>query len=225
MTTKAFLLPLLLTLMILLPTGCKRPRINPGTEVRETVGTPGTSDRDKWLPVNGMNSGTTGRDSNPGGSTIIDIPGRRSDIDDNGKGMDDFTSLDNGPLNPDLGQDTIINDRRWVPVYFGYNQSRIGETERQKLSELATYLVENGEFHVLIEGHCDERGSEEYNRGLGERRALSVKDYLQELGVTDGRMRTLSYGEEKPADPASTEAAYALNRRAEFVILLPRNSK
>lgn len=130
------------------------------------------------------------------------------------------------PLGPSMGDMDgdmqVITDRRWVPVYFAYNQSVIGEAERDKLSELANYLTTNPRFHVLIEGHCDERGSEEYNRGLGERRALSVKDYLVNLGVEPNRLRTLSYGEERPADPGNTESAYALNRRAEFVILLPK---
>lgn len=117
-----------------------------------------------------------------------------------------------------------VPDRRWEgKVYFAYNQSVIGDTERGKLEKLATYLKENPRFSVIIEGHCDERGSEEYNRSLGSYRALEVKKYLEELGISEKRLQTISYGEERPADPGKTEAAYAKNRRAEFVIIDARN--
>lgn len=113
-------------------------------------------------------------------------------------------------------------DRRWEGVvYFAYDQHFIGEAERPKLEALADYLKRNAVFHVVVEGHCDERGSDEYNRGLGERRALSVKEYLGQLGVAADRVKTISYGEERPADKAGNEAAYARNRRAEFVIVQP----
>ena len=81
------------------------------------------------------------------------------------------------------------------------------------------YLNENPGLGVVIEGHTDDRGSDEYNRALGERRALSVQQYLGLLGVADARMQTLSYGEDKPAvQNAVTDADHQRNRRAEFVI-------
>ena len=84
---------------------------------------------------------------------------------------------------------------------------------------MAKYLLENTQYHVIVEGHCDERGSDEYNRTLGERRALAVKDYLVNLGVGAERIETVSYGEEKPAVPdATTDSQHGKNRRAEFVI-------
>ncbi len=126
---------------------------------------------------------------------------------------------------PPLGDDRYesVRDERFGPVYFAYNQYAIGDAERGKLSTLASYLQENPREKLVIEGHCDIRGSEEYNRGLGERRAIAVKEYLVGLGLAADRLRTLSYGEERPADPGNTEEAHRRNRRAEFVILKPKD--
>jgi len=74
---------------------------------------------------------------------------------------------------------------------------------------------------IMIEGHCDERGTEEYNLGLGDKRANSARDYLVSLGVSATRIKTISYGEERPFDPAHTEEAWAKNRRAHFVLIKP----
>ena len=114
-------------------------------------------------------------------------------------------------------------DRRWTPVYFAYNQTVIGETERRKLELFGRYLLENTRYQLLIEGHCDERGSNAYNRALGENRAIIVRDYLVALGVDRNRIQTLSYGEDKPADTGTGERAHANNRRAEFIVLSPQN--
>jgi peptidoglycan-associated lipoprotein len=102
-------------------------------------------------------------------------------------------------------------------VYFAYDQSTIGTTEQAKLEQVANYLLKNQDSNLIIEGNCDERGSIEYNRGLGERRALAVRDYLAKLGVADARMQTISYGSERPADQGHGEAAWAKNRRADLV--------
>ena len=102
-------------------------------------------------------------------------------------------------------------------VYFAYDQSTIGTTEQAKLEQAANYLLNNKDSNLIIEGNCDERGSIEYNRGLGERRALAVRAYLAKLGVADTRMQTISYGSERPAVQGSDEAAWAKNRRADLV--------
>lgn len=110
---------------------------------------------------------------------------------------------------------------RWaqVKVYFAYDSAVIGPAERPKLETLAATLKEYPNYSVIIEGHCDQRGSDEYNRALGETRALVVRDYLMSLGIDGGRLETVSYGEERPAVPnATTEAEYSKNRRVEFVI-------
>ncbi|MCQ2396570.1 MAG: OmpA family protein [Lentisphaeria bacterium] len=116
--------------------------------------------------------------------------------------------------------DFVKNGQRWDGVvYFGYDQSDVQQSERTKLDTLAAYLKENANLGVVIEGHTDEKGSDEYNRALGERRALAVQQYLGLLGISDSRMQTLSYGEDKPAVPGATsDADMALNRRAEFII-------
>ncbi len=118
------------------------------------------------------------------------------------------------------GSSFLKNQQRWEGVvYFDYDQSDIPASERVKLDSLATFLNENPALGVIVEGHTDDRGSDEYNRALGERRALSIQQYLSILGVEDARMQTLSYGEDKPAVPgATTEGEHAKNRRAEFVL-------
>ncbi len=100
-------------------------------------------------------------------------------------------------------------------VNFEYDQYVLTADARAALKNNAIYLNAKG-VRVQIEGHCDERGSDEYNLALGEKRALAVKNYLVSLGVPADRMSIISYGEEIPLVMASTEAAWAQNRRAEF---------
>jgi peptidoglycan-associated lipoprotein len=103
-------------------------------------------------------------------------------------------------------------------VHFEFDKSTLTTLAKEILNENAKRLKENLGIKVIIEGHCDERGSREYNLALGERRAVSVKNYLSSLGIEDKRMKTISYGEERPLDPGHNERAWALNRRAHFVI-------
>lgn len=133
---------------------------------------------------------------------------------------DDWESLEDSMLTADSAQ-AAANEKRWegVAVYFAYDRATIGASERPKIETLAEFMTANSNYYVIIEGHCDERGSDEYNRALGERRALAVKDYLMSLGIADSRIQTLSYGEERPAVPdATTEAQHAKNRRCEFIL-------
>lgn len=104
-------------------------------------------------------------------------------------------------------------------VYFAFDSSAIGDSEKPKIEAVAEYMKANTEYVVVIEGNCDERGTAEYNRGLGERRALAVREYLVTLGAEDNKLETISYGSEKPAVPnATTEEQHAKNRRCEFVV-------
>ena len=107
-------------------------------------------------------------------------------------------------------------------VYFELDRSEIHPDDLDKVEAVAGILAQDAQNKVLIEGHCDERGTEEYNRALGERRALSVRDALSGLGVSADRVRTMSYGEDRPADPGLNDAAYSRNRRGEFVLLKPK---
>lgn len=113
------------------------------------------------------------------------------------------------------------NGVRWKEgiVYFGFDQSSLAESEYPKVNALVEHLKANPVQLVLIEGHCDSRGSDEYNRGLGERRANSIRDYMVTAGIAAERIQTISWGEEKPAvaNPQSEEE-YSQNRRGEFVL-------
>lgn len=103
-------------------------------------------------------------------------------------------------------------------VYFEFNSYTIDASERDKLQKAADALKAKESAQVTIEGHCDERGSNEYNLALGERRALAVKSYLQKLGIEGKRLATISYGEEKPSDSSHTESAWSKNRRGEIIV-------
>ena len=104
------------------------------------------------------------------------------------------------------------------PVYFDYDKSNIRPEFQPALEGVANWLAKYADRQLLIEGHCDERGTDEYNLALGERRALAVRRYLVALGVAAERLHTISYGEEKPVDPGHDESSWAKNRRAEFKV-------
>jgi peptidoglycan-associated lipoprotein len=106
-----------------------------------------------------------------------------------------------------------------VTVYFGFNEAELSEEARNTLGDNADYMRRRPEQRVQVEGHCDNRGSTEYNLALGERRALSIRQYLIKLGVNPDRLEIISYGEERPVDPASSEEAFSKNRRGEFKAL------
>jgi peptidoglycan-associated lipoprotein len=103
-------------------------------------------------------------------------------------------------------------------IYFEFDQYNILPQDEAILQRIANWLRENDQVRVMIEGHCDERGTNEYNMALGEQRALAARRYLVELGVGAARLGTVSYGEEQPLDPRSTEDAWSRNRRAHFVV-------
>ena len=107
-------------------------------------------------------------------------------------------------------------------VYFDFDRATIKPSETGKIEEVAKYLQANPTHAVQIEGHCDERGTEQYNLSLGERRALSVREYLVTAGIQQDRVFTISYGESRPAVPGHNEAAWSKNRRGVFVLLTPK---
>lgn len=108
-------------------------------------------------------------------------------------------------------------------VHFDFDRSVIKPSEASKIDAVAEQF-KNGDpaTDLLIEGHCDERGTEEYNRALGERRALAIREYLVRSGVNPQKIHTISFGENKPAVFGHDDAAWAANRRGEFVLVLPR---
>lgn len=103
-------------------------------------------------------------------------------------------------------------------IHFEYNQFTLDDAARGVLEKNATYLKANAGGKVIIEGHCDDRGSDEYNLALGERRAMAAKSYLVSLGIPAERLATISYGEEQPLVTAASEEGWAQNRRAEFKV-------
>lgn len=110
-------------------------------------------------------------------------------------------------------------------VYFDLDKSNIKPSEVSKLEEVAKRMKANFQGKALrIEGHCDERGTEEYNRALGDRRALSVREKLVQLGLDPEMLPTITYGEEKPADTGHDDAAWKKNRRGELILLSPPGS-
>lgn len=103
-------------------------------------------------------------------------------------------------------------------VHFAYNQFTLDEEARAVLEKNAAYLKAKAAEKIVIEGHCDERGSDEYNLALGERRAMAAKSYLVSLGIAAERLATISYGEEQPLVTGAGEESWAQNRRAEFKV-------
>lgn len=125
-------------------------------------------------------------------------------------------------VDPDAYDNKVMSDQPYETIYFAYDQSGIGDSERVKLDRVADYLMQNATYNLHVEGHCDERGSEEYNRSLGERRAIAARDYLVSRGIDGARLTTQSYGEEKPAISGTSEDSYSRNRRAELKLVTPR---
>ncbi len=110
------------------------------------------------------------------------------------------------------------NDVNFAPVYFGFDSTVVPQGELGKIDAVARHLADNANRVVVVEGHCDERGSNEYNMSLGENRAIIIRNYLVQNGVAADRIQSRSYGEEKPAVVGSDEGAWSKNRRGEFAI-------
>jgi len=128
------------------------------------------------------------------------------------EGMDESVSLE---LNGDSDSNTAGGLRT---VYFDFDSAALRDDTRATLDANASYLNENEDVQIQIEGHCDERGGVEYNLALGERRSKAVYDYLSAMGVDSSRISTISYGKEKPVAFGHSEDAWSQNRRGNFVV-------
>ena len=126
---------------------------------------------------------------------------------------DESTRAEDFSVNDASGEGGPLAD-----VFFAYDQAQLSDTARGILERHALWLQNHRGAKVMIEGHCDERGTTDYNLALGEQRARATRDYLVSLGVAGDRLQTVSYGKERPLDPASNEAAWAKNRRAHFLV-------
>ena len=114
--------------------------------------------------------------------------------------------------------DDLNRDSPLKPLFFGLDQSDVDAEGQRVLQENAAILKKYPAWQITIEGHCDERGTAEYNLALGERRALAAKNYLVSLGIPADKVKTVSYGKEFPFDPGHDDNAWSKNRRAHFVI-------
>jgi peptidoglycan-associated lipoprotein len=114
--------------------------------------------------------------------------------------------------------DALNRNSPLAPVFFGLDSYELSNEARGVLQASAKVLQQQPSWQITVEGHCDERGTAEYNLSLGERRALAAKSYLVSLGIAADRLRTVSYGKEFPFDPGHDDSAWAKNRRAHFVI-------
>jgi peptidoglycan-associated lipoprotein len=154
------------------------------------------------------NAGTSGTDAPaprpPDPPPIPEEPGIRPT---------DLLPLNERPLEELNGPNSPLK-----PVFFHYDSEVISEQGQQVLNANAELLRTYSTWVVTIEGHCDERGTAEYNLALGDRRALAARNYLVSLGIAPERLRTVSYGKEFPFEPGHTESAWSANRRAHFML-------
>ena len=143
-------------------------------------------------------SGTSSSDPASGDADIL------SDLEN--------TELGGPNVEPGSQEDLVVNvgDR----VYFGYDSSELDSDAQELLQDQVAWLKQYSDVSVIIEGHCDERGTREYNLALGEKRAQAVKNYLISLGISSDRVSTISYGKERPAVVGSNDGAWAQNRRS-----------
>lgn len=154
-------------------------------------------------------------------STTPKPTGEGSNIDDSTIG--DVAATDAG--NMGVPEEARLNTKdgveygKWDVIHFDYDSAAIQEKDRSVLEEIAKWAKANPAKKIMIAGHCDERGTLEYNRALGQRRASAAREYLIKLGVNHSNLGTVSYGEEQPSDPAHSEDAWTQNRRDEFGIV------
>jgi peptidoglycan-associated lipoprotein len=130
-----------------------------------------------------------------------------------------------GPTSTDWTPEAMNQDRDKLAAYtvhFKFDSAVVQDSEQANVASVGQALTSDPTVKLLIEGHCDERGTEEYNRSLGERRALALREALAKDGIDPMRVRTISYGKDKPADPGHDEAAWAKNRRGEFIYCTPK---
>ncbi len=169
------------------------------------------------VDLNGGNAGLRGGD----------------DFGDGGLSSDDsFGNGGPGAYGEDLNKSPYIDGFgariegvEFKPLYFPYDQNTISSSEETKVSAVAQYLLGHPEAGVVVEGYCDERGTEEYNRALGERRALAASEMLIDIyGIESARIKTVSYGEERPAVTGTGDAVWSKNRRDEFVPVYLKNN-
>jgi peptidoglycan-associated lipoprotein len=153
--------------------------------------------------------------ANPPVASVPPAPENTPPGGDTGKGI---SETDKGGSKPTRPEGDYVDTPFLKDVFFDYDKSELKSEGRRALEENANWLKKNPQARILIEGHCDERGTEEYNEALGERRALATKSFLINLGISGDRIATISYGELRPFDTGHSEEAWSQNRRAHFKV-------
>jgi len=180
----------------LLAGGCSQKTVRTD-EGSETATAEKAAQSDSSAASQGSPQSSPAASSTPGSEEPLDTPAQ--------SGYRQFPILEGRSTGPML------------PVYFDFDQSSVRVDQKGRIEKNARYLKDNPGGRIVIEGNCDERGTNEYNMALGERRAISAKKYMMNLGVQANRMNTISYGEEKPLNHGHDELAWSQNRRADFV--------
>jgi len=164
----------------------------------------------KKKPPVGTAGQTGGSSTTPSSVTGVDVPGGGVTIGGLGAGT-------GAGMRPDVTS-ADLEKHEFATLYFDYDSAKIKPAEMSKLSKVAEALKGNSR-KLLIEGHCDERGTAEYNRALGERRAQAALAELKRMGIDASRLSTISFGKDRPVDPSHEDTAWSRNRRCEFVPL------
>jgi len=204
MIKSAFITTALLSSLLLLSSGCSKKTVIPpeGTQV-EGSDISGGTDINYPAAGNYSETGITGEES-----------------------MDSTGGPGSGNLSINNGADEQSEEYRrthgrssmvFSPIYFDFDQAGVNSEMAPILSANATYMKESPNTVIVIEGNCDERGTNEYNLALGERRAINAKEYMVNLGVDPARIRTVSYGEERPLFIGQNDLEWSQNRRADFI--------
>ena len=168
----------------------------------------GGKKRPPSVATGGVGSGQTGRSTPSEAPLPVDGGPDLAPLDADAARSEDFSitdpaTLEGGPLED---------------IHFDLDQATLTDRARAILEKHALWLQSHRAAKVTVEGHCDERGTAEYNLALGDQRARAARDYLASLGVAADRLSTVSYGKERPLDPLNSEAAFSRNRRAHFVV-------
>jgi peptidoglycan-associated lipoprotein len=174
----------------------------------------------KVTPLPGENPGMVG---NPGGPETL--PPAQTFNPGGGEGVTPMNQPGGGPTSSDWDPNTTTKDPSALAAYtvhFKFDSAVVQDSEQANIAAVAQALTADPSVKLLIEGNCDERGTEEYNRALGERRALALREALAKGGIDPSRIRTISYGKDKPVDTGHDETAFAKNRRGDFVLCHPK---
>jgi peptidoglycan-associated lipoprotein len=203
--SRRHLLPLIAALAL---TGTVACGSNPPPVARPTAPAPDSSTGATSTPPSGSSSSGSDAGTAPT-STAVPSPPPTPTMSADALSSDPFVNE---------STDVINQHSPLQPVFFALNSDQLDDAGRHTIEEDAQVLKKYASWVITIEGHCDERGTAEYNLALGERRALAVKAYLQSLGLSADRFRTVSYGKEFPFDPGHAEASWAKNRRAHLMV-------